>query len=95
MSLICLNKNNKISFYKFPKWDPIINSFISGVVHLKLDSIDVMRNGLLTRYDASTPEVEFISKLCVGYYDYNLIYPPYYDNFSSIDYIVVEYGTMQ
>ena len=90
MSVLCVNYYNKILFYKFFYRDPILNTLSGGTVEIKLDSIEVIKNGLLTRYDTSSKQVEYITNLCLGCYDSNLISIPCNDVFTTLDFIIIK-----
>lgn len=90
MSVLCVNYYSKIIFYLFANRDPILNKLGGGTIEIKTDSIEVIKNGLLTIYDISSKEVDYVCNLCLGYYDSDRISVPYNGIVTSLDYIIIK-----
>lgn len=85
MSLLCLLNSCEIWFYLFPERDIVLNHLTSCTIQFFPDSIVTMKNGLITKYDSTSNEVTFITKLLSGEFNTYRVFPPIVTKFTSLD----------
>lgn len=80
MALLCCIKAGgsacECMFYTFPERPVILNHLTSTTVQVVQDGIVVARNGLITKYDLSSDEVTFVTKLLCSEFNSYRVFPP-------------------
>ena len=91
MALICLIWTKQTScsdsFFILPERDPVLNKLTLCSLQLVSDGLISNKNGLITKYNLSSDEVTFVTKLLSDEMNIFRIFPPKEANFKSVDVI--------